>query len=156
MLALYLPQETAPLTKEFEGLHRLYKGLVYPYRDPVGFPTQGWGRLLSRNRTLSLATWPARTVEECELWLEEDLRKHCIGVLRMVKVPITSGQLAALTDFSFNLGSAALRDSTLLRRLNEGEYFAAANQFPRWVFAGAVKLPGLVRRRAAERALFLL
>ena len=59
-----------------------------------------------------------------------------------------------LVSFTFNLGEGALSASTLRRLVNAGRLAEAASQFERWVFAGARKLPGLVRRRAAERALW--
>ena len=61
----------------------------------------------------------------------------------------------SLVSFFFNLGLGALGDSTLLRKLNAGDYQGAADEFPRWVKAGGQTLPGLVKRRDAERALFL-
>ena len=77
---------------------------------------------------------------------EEAVRKYC---------PITTqGQFDALVSFTFNLGAGSLKDSTLRRKHNEGDYEGAANEFKRWVNAGGVKLTGLVRRRAAEAELY--
>ena len=69
-------------------------------------------------------------------------------------MPLTQGQFDALVSFSFNLGVKRLQSSTLLRVLNQRQYLAAAGQFGAWVKDGGVTLPGLVARRAAERALF--
>jgi hypothetical protein len=69
-------------------------------------------------------------------------------------VPLNPNQFAALVSFAYNLGAEALRKSTLLRLLNNHNYAGAAEQFPRWTYAAGKQLPGLVRRRAAERALF--
>ncbi len=69
-------------------------------------------------------------------------------------MPLTQGQWDALSSFVYNLGPGALEKSTLLRLLNAGDYSGAAAQFDRWVYASGKKLSGLVKRRAAERALF--
>lgn len=143
------------LAKPFESLHRLGPdGLVYPYHDPVGYPTQGYGHLLSREPWAPLDKWPPVSVEQCEEWLAQDLGKAARSVMRMVKVELSAGQAGALIDFAFNAGGGNLQISTLLRRLNRGDYDGAAEEFGRWVFARGVRLPGLVRRRAAERLAF--
>ncbi|MDU2883127.1 MAG: lysozyme, partial [Enterobacter sp.] len=61
----------------------------------------------------------------------------------------------ALVDFAYNLGVKALEGSTLLKKLNAGDYAGAAAEFPKWNKAGGKVLPGLVKRREAERTLFL-
>ena len=71
-----------------------------------------------------------------------------------VKVPLNPNQFGALTSFTYNLGAGNLRSSTLLRKLNAGDYAGAAAEFARWNKAGGKVLKGLTRRRAAERALF--
>ena len=68
---------------------------------------------------------------------------------------VFSRQFAALVSFTYNVGSGALNSSTLLRRLNAGDTFGAANEFLRWNRAGGRVLAGLTRRRREERALFL-
>lgn len=124
--------------------------LIEPYHDPVGFPTQGYGRLLSRQRWAPLDRWPAITAETAWQWLLEDMRKALAAVGRLITVPLTIQQAAALADFAFNCGPGNLQASTLRAVINRGDYAAAPAQFRRWVYAGPVKLPGLVRRRAAE------
>ena len=144
------------LAREYEGLHRVgANGLIYPYHDPVGFPTQAWGRLLSRVKWEALSKYPAISRAEADEWLMQDLAKHARAVWRLCPVPMTPQMFAALVDFSFNVGPGNLEVSTLRRRLRAEDYEGAADQFSRWVYAQGVKLPGLVRRRAAERALFL-
>ncbi len=73
----------------------------------------------------------------------------------LAKVLLAQEQFDALISFAFNLGATALAESTLLILVNKGSHKAAAEQFDRWVHAGGKKLYGLVRRRAAEKALFL-
>jgi GH24 family phage-related lysozyme (muramidase) len=137
---------------------------------PDGLPTQGWGRLLSRyslrkhleeGKTREQAyqwlqlRYPPIDLEIGNLWLAQDLAVANNGVRNYVKVPLTPQQEAALTDFAFNLGVGNLQISTLLRLLNRGDYMGAAGQFRRWNLAGGKVLPGLTRRREAERVMFL-
>jgi len=95
------------------------------------------------------------TQEEAEARLVEDLARFADGVERLVEVDLSDNQFAAIVSFAFNVGLGALRDSTLLRKLNAGDYEGAADQLPRWARAGGRIMPGLTRRRAAERDLFL-
>jgi lysozyme len=95
------------------------------------------------------------TAEQAEEFLRSDLRAFEREVERMVLVPISPSQFAALVSFAYNLGAQALQKSTLLRLLNAHNYAGAAGQFARWTYAAGKQLPGLVRRRAAERALFI-
>ncbi|EAA7932780.1 lysozyme, partial [Salmonella enterica subsp. enterica] len=76
-------------------------------------------------------------------------------VSRLVKVRLTQGQFDALVSFAYNLGARTLSTSTLLRKLNAGDYAGAADEFLCWNKAGGKVLKGLTRRREAERALFL-
>ncbi|MBI5491478.1 MAG: lysozyme [Deltaproteobacteria bacterium] len=78
------------------------------------------------------------------------------SVKRLCPVPLKPCQFAALIDFSFNLGAGNLQVSTLRKAVNRGDVDRAAEQFSRWVYARGVKLPGLVRRRTAEREMFLV
>ena len=87
-------------------------------------------------------------------WLQDDVRFAEAAVARNVTVALEQNQFDALVSFTFNLGAGAFAQSTLLRLLNRGDYAGAAGQFGRWVHVGAAVLHGLVRRRAAERALF--
>ena len=144
------------LARPFEGLHRVgADGLIYPYHDPVGFPTIGWGRLLSRVPYEALSKFPAITREEADIFFAQDMAKAYRSVRRLITTDLTIEQAAALADFAYNLGAGNLEISTLRRKLNRGDYAGAADEFPRWSMARGVKLPGLVKRRAAERNLFL-
>ena len=78
------------------------------------------------------------------------------GVLaQYIRAPVTEGQFIALLDFAYNCGEGALRRSTLLKLLNAGKVINAGYEFKRWARAGGRELPGLVRRREAEKELFL-
>lgn len=132
------------LVQEFEGCR------LDAYRCPAGIPTIGYGATGPDIRMGMV--W---TQEQADERLAEDLARFAAGVERLVQVDLTDNQFAAIVSFAFNVGLGALRDSTLLRKLNAGDYAGAADQLPRWSKGGGRVLPGLVRRRAAERELFL-
>jgi lysozyme len=87
--------------------------------------------------------------------LAEDLARSAQIVNSLVHVYLNQNQFDALCDFAFNVGAGNFRSSTLLRLVNAGNLAAAADQFARWNLAAGKVMPGLVKRRAAERALFL-
>ena len=87
--------------------------------------------------------------------MQNDLKAFEQTVNNTVKVPLNQNQFDALVSLAYNIGSTAFKNSTLVKRLNEGNYKAAANQFNVWVNAGGKRMQGLVNRRAAERTLFL-
>jgi len=139
---MHISETGLALIRQAEGLR------LSAYRCPAGIPTIGYGS------TAGVKLGQAITAERAEQLLGEDVRQFEAAVSRLVKVPLTQGQFDALVSFAFNLGAKALGDSTLLRLLNAGDYSGAAAQFDRWVYASGKKLSGLVKRRAAERALF--
>jgi len=136
-------QRGLSLIKSFEGLRLL------AYRDAVGVWTIGYGATRGVKAGMSI------TKEQAERMLLNDVQRFEPEVERLVQVPLSANQWDALVSFTYNLGAANLESSTLLRKLNAGDYAGAAEQFPRWNNAGGKVLPGLVRRREAERALFL-
>lgn len=95
------------------------------------------------------------TAEEAREYLRRDLDEAEDVVRRRVNVKLTQGQFDALVSFVFNVGPWAFAGSTLLRKLNARDYAGAAAEFGRWTHAAGKVLPGLVKRRAAERELFL-
>lgn len=131
------------LIKSFEGLR------LKAYQDSVGVWTIGYGT------TSSVQPGMVITQAQAEEFLRRDLRRFEQAVNDLVKVPLTTDQFAALVSFTYNVGEGALESSTLLRLLNQKDYQGAADQFLRWDKAGGQSLPGLTRRRRAERALFL-
>jgi lysozyme len=86
--------------------------------------------------------------------LERDLAATAAKVHQSVTVDLNPNQFGALVSLAFNIGNGAFGRSTLVKKLNKGDFDGAANEFGRWVHAGGKKLNGLVRRRAAETALF--
>jgi lysozyme len=95
------------------------------------------------------------TDEQAERMLINDVSRFEPELDRLVKVPLSQNQWDALMSFVYNLGSANLASSTLLKLLNAGDYTRAADQFSRWNKAAGNELPGLTKRRTAEQALFL-
>lgn len=94
------------------------------------------------------------TREQALKLLRDDAATAAQAVKDLVDVELTQKQFDALTSFCFNLGGGALAESTLLKKLNKGNYKGAQKEFGKWVHAGGEVLPGLVKRRAAEAALF--
>jgi lysozyme len=131
------------LTEQFEGLR------LTAYQDSVGVWTIGYGHTGSDVR-------PGLTItqEQAGALLQQDVAGAVAAVNRLVTVTLTQNQFDALVDFTFNEGQGNLASSTLLRELNAGNTAGAAAQFLVWVYAGGVQLPGLVKRRQAEAALF--
>nr|WP_311527988.1 lysozyme [uncultured Ralstonia sp.] len=133
------------LIKESEGLR------LSTYLDAVGKPTIGYGHLIRPGETFNGPI----SQQQAEALLRKDLADTEQGIGKAVRVSITQGQFDALASFVFNLGAGRLRSSTLLRKLNAGDYAGAANQFLLWDKAGGKPLKGLTKRRQAERKLFL-
>lgn len=121
------------------------------YKDPKGLWTIGWGHLLPQHQDWTGLTW---TQDEADSWLVRQLAQAESSVNVLVKVPLTQGQTDALVDFVYNEGVDHLADSSLLKRLNVGDYTGAGGELRYWVYAGEVVEPGLVKRRAAEQALW--
>ena len=96
-------------------------------------------------------------MEEGEAYLAADMADALRATLRFCPVLATESErrLAAIVDFTFNLGPGRLQTSTLRRRVNQRDWQGAASELKRWVYGGGVILPGLVTRRAANAALLL-
>tara|TARA_Y100000034_G_scaffold135807_1_gene209241 strand:- start:1079 stop:1531 length:453 start_codon:yes stop_codon:yes gene_type:complete len=137
------------IIKEFEGFS---SGV---YLDPIGIPTIGFGSIWDANGNRVTADHPAITEEEATIFLKREVRHVESGIKRLIKAEITDNMFSALGSFAYNVGTGNLQRSTLRMKLNRGHYEDAANEFPKWRRAGGRILPGLVRRRKAERSLFL-
>ena len=127
------------------------------YVCPAGELTIGYGSTEKYTPGLTRENTPGPISRaQAERLLKRQLiQQYERGVEENVQVPLTSNQFAALVSLVYNIGVANLRRSTLLRRLNARRYEAAADQFLRWKYAGGEVWGGLVKRRKAERALFL-
>lgn len=111
--------------------------------------TIGWGHTRTAYKGMTVTKEQAAVLfDEDVRWVENALAKH-------VKVELTQNQYDALASLVFNIGETNFRNSTLLRKLNAGDYEGAANEFHRWKYQNGVVLRGLVRRRAEEAEYFL-
>jgi lysozyme len=150
---MQLSEKGLDLIKHFEGYHkRLPDGSCAAYLDTLAKPhvwTVGYGLTEGVHAGMVL------TEQEASDRFAKELSGHEAAVIRLVTVPISQHQFDALVSFSYNCGSGALSRSTLLRKLNRGDYDGASREFRRWNKAGGKVWPGLVRRRAAEAAMFL-
>lgn len=148
---MYISKQGLDLIKHFEGLR------LKAYKCPSGVWTIGYGH--------TKGVYPGMEITEelADKFLIDDVWQFEREVEGLILVPVTQGQFDALVSFAFNVGSdidedsipEGLGDSTLLKKLNRGDYAGAADEFPKWVYSRGKKLKGLVRRRAAERDLFL-
>lgn len=137
------------LIKQFEGFS------ANVYSCPAGKPTIGYGHVVTKQDRII----PPITETQARGLLAADLVPREEAVLRLVKVPLSQGQFDALVSFVYNLGETAFAGSTLLRKVNAGAHDIAADEFLKWdkatVKGKFVSLPGLTKRRSAERAMFL-
>lgn len=136
------------LIKKFEGCR------LTAYQDSVGVWTIGYGwtqpvdgKPVGKGMTI--------TQQKADDLLKQGVIQYENGVNSLVKVQLNQNQFDALVDFAYNLGVNALKGSTLLRKINTGDYAGAANEFTKWNKAGGKELVGLTRRREAEKSLFL-
>ena len=145
------PAGTA-LIKRFEGCaRRRADGLFEAYPDPGtgGAPwTIGWGATGA-----GIRPGVAWTQMQCDARLARDLERYAHHVARAIgTAPTTPNQFDALVSFHYNTG--AIATATLTKRHKAGRFAEASSEFAKWVNAGGRRLPGLVRRRAAEAALY--
>lgn len=145
---IQVPQSSIDLAKRFEGFHRVPKhdpGRAHPYVCPAGFWTIGFGHLCDQKH-------PPISEAEAEAYLAQDLMTALRATLRYCPVLATEpeNRLAAIVDFTFNLGGGRLQTSTLRRRINQRDWDEVARELRRWVYGGGKVLPGLLKRREAE------
>ena len=125
------------------------------YKDSVGVLTIGYGHTSAAGPPLVKVGMRLSGKSEADAILAVDLEKVEQQVSSRVSVPLDQHQFDALVSFTFNLGPGNLSRSTLLRKLNAGEYRSASNEFKRWNKAGGKVLRGLTTRREAERLMFI-
>jgi lysozyme len=143
-----VPQAAIELAKSFEGFCRVPKNdpvRAYPYICPAGYWTIGYGHLCDPKH-------PPITEAEGEVYLSNDLQTALAATLRYCPVLTNEpeNRLAAIVDFTFNLGAGRLQTSTLRRRINQRDWASAKQELRRWVYGGGRVLPGLVLRRDIE------
>lgn len=148
---MQVPQAAVELAKRFEGFHRVPKldpNRAYPYVCPAGYWTIGYGHLCAIDH-------PPITRDQAEAYLALDLEVSLRATLRYCPLLVTEPEdrLAAIVDFTFNLGAGRLQSSTLRRRVNLMDWPGATQEISKWVHGGGKVLPGLVVRRQAEAVL---
>ena len=151
---MIVPQAAIEIAKRFEGFERKVKRATgisaVPYICPAGFWTIGFGHLCT-------ADHPAINEAQAELYLAQDLIIALNATLRYCPILALEppSRLAAIVDFTFNLGAGRLQTSTLRHRINQKDWISATSELRRWVHGGGKVLPGLVLRREADVALLL-
>lgn len=126
--------------------HEAQRNVVY--QDVVGINTVCVGHVTKSE----IGTRFSDT--QCAELLQADTKIAQDAIRSGVKVPISQDQYDALVDFTFNVGTGALASSTLLRKLNAGDCHGAAAEFLKWDMAGGRHVPGLLKRRQDEKAIF--
>lgn len=144
MTALQLTTEGAAFIASFEGF------AAQPYTCPAGKRTIGYGHVI-------LPTEQFNTITQGEALdlLMQDATREAAPVARALTIPLTSYQADALISLAFNCGGRAIARSTLLQRINSGLLSDGAEEFLRWTKAAGRTSRGLVKRRLAEKKLFL-
>ena len=146
---IVVPLAAIDLAKQFEGFERRVKRgteiAAVPYVCPAGFWTIGYGHLCDQKH-------PQITEAEAEVYLARDLQTALAATLRYCPVLSTEseGRLAAIVDFTFNLGAGRLQASTLRRRINQRDWEGAVRELSKCIHGGGKVLNGLVVRRHAE------
>lgn len=155
-----IPREALDLIIQFEGYHRrLPDDRAAPYLCPARVATIGYGSVwlplpAGGKRAVRMDDAPITRAEAAEL-LSWELRECEAAVDRLIARRLPALSRGALVSFAYNVGAGALRSSTLRRVVEAGQWPRVPGEFARWRMGGGVVLPGLVRRRAAEAALFL-
>ena len=140
---MHISNDGINLIKQFEGC------VLSAYKCPAGVWTIGYGHTKNVKQGMKI------TKEQASNLLIDDLKIYESYVNKYVKVKLNQNQFDALVSFTFNCGGGALKSSTLLKKINKGDYAGAANELLRWNKANGKVLSGLTRRRKAEKALFL-
>ena len=143
-----MTDEGLRLIMEFEGFR------ANAYRDPVGIWTIGYGHTSAAgeprvNEGMHITVAQGREI------LRQDVNRFAIGVRQLVTTDLTDAQFSALVSFAYNVGLGGLARSSVLKAVNARDFAAVPRRLALWVKAGGRRLPGLVRRRAAEAAMFM-
>jgi lysozyme len=142
--------QTSKKGRDFIKCFEALRLIAYPDPGTGGKPwTIGWGH------TKGVKQGDRITQDQAEQFFSDDLAVYELTVNSAIKCPMTQSQFDAMVSLAFNIGGAAFAGSTLVKEFNAGDAQGAADQFPRWKFSDGIVMPGLVRRRAAEREVFL-
>lgn len=141
--SLTVSERLVNMIKKYEGFR------ANPYTCPGGILTIGYGTTMKPGQYTSI------TKDQADGILRKTISGFERSVKNLVTVPLNQNQFDALVSFAYNVGAGALKRSTLLKKLNSGDYQAAANEFSKFVKSNGKVLQGLVKRREEERNLFL-
>jgi lysozyme len=130
------------LIRRFEGCK------LMPYFCPAGILTCGWG-----STGPDVVMGKAWTQEYADMRLRNDAIKFLEAVMQLCP-GLTINQLAAISDFAYNLGVGRLKASTLRKVINNKQYTLVAKELHKWIYGGGRILKGLVIRRDVEATLF--
>lgn len=124
------------------ALHEGYRGEAY--KDVVGVPTIGYGE--TKGVKMGDKTTPDRALVQ----LLSSANKHADAIRQCIHVPLYQHEFDAFVSLAYNIGTGAFCGSTLVKKLNAGDYSGACSEIKRWNRAGGKVLNGLVKRREAE------
>lgn len=145
---MQVSQSGVDLICDFEGLR------LNAYDDGVGVWTIGFGTTIYPGG-IKVKKGDVCTEAQAKAYMAHDLKKFELAVNTAVTVALNQNQFDALVSLAYNIGTGAFGKSTLVKKLNAGDFKGAADQFNVWINAGGKKMQGLVNRRAREKALFL-
>ena len=147
------PYDTGPkgiaLIKEFEGFS------ATPYKCPAGIWTIGYGATKDREGNPVTINHPDVTDKQATELLKKDIIEAEKAVKDLTSTPLCQFQFDALVSFCYNLGYGSYESSTLRKMVNNRDFDKASEEFARWIYAAGKPLDGLIKRRAAEAALFM-
>jgi lysozyme len=141
-MARRVSEEALALIKRWEGLK------LQAYKCVAGVWTVGFGHVATARPGMVISETQATRL------LMEDLARFEAAIERLVRVPLSDGQFGALVSWCFNVGEGAASRSSLIRKLNAGEYDAVPGELARWNKVAGKVVPGLSNRRAAEAGLW--
>ena len=137
------------LIKEFEGLS------LSPYLDVVKIPTIGYGNTYYPDgKKVTLNDKPISEIEATELLSYVAQKDFADKIFPLIKVKVSQNQFDAMVSLAYNIGVGNFSKSTLLKKVNSGDFDGAANEFLKWNKSGSKELLGLTRRREREKDLF--
>jgi len=151
--SLILTERGANLVKHFEScLQPAGTDKYKAYKCPANVLTIGWGH--TNHHGIQFTSSDVWSKADCDAAFVDDMKGFEKDVKRLVTVPLTAYQFDALVSFTYNVGAGAFGSSTMLKKLNAGDYTGAAGEFKRWNKANGKELAGLTRRRASEALMF--
>ena len=137
------------LIKEFEGLS------LKPYLDVVKIPTIGWGNTFYPDgKKVTLNDKPISEIEATELLSYVAQKDFADKIFPLIKVKVSQNQFDAMVSLAYNIGVGNFSKSTLLKKVNSGDFDGASNEFLKWNKSGGKELLGLTKRRQREYEMF--